>query len=239
MAEYRLKVVKAGSATGDVDVSDATPLPVTLSGAGTGTSQVVGPAADGAAVSGNPVLVAGQDGTNVQTLATDTTGNVRVVGSIAHDAADSGNPVKVGAVAIAAERTPVTALDRVDLIADLVGKLIILPYANPENFVSGKTAAITGTSDTAVIASAGGSLRNYVTSVTVTNSHATVGTEVLVKDGTTELFRVWVSGIDKSMNSISIQFPVPLRGTAATAINAANITTGSNTFVSAQGYKGV
>jgi hypothetical protein len=39
---------------------------------------VSGGAADGAAVSGNPVLVAGQDGTNVQSVRTDSTGNVGV-----------------------------------------------------------------------------------------------------------------------------------------------------------------
>lgn len=39
---------------------------------------VIGKAADGAAVSGNPVLIAGQDGTNVQTLKTDTNGELQV-----------------------------------------------------------------------------------------------------------------------------------------------------------------
>jgi hypothetical protein len=37
-----------------------------------------GAAADGAAVAGNPVLIAGQDGTNTQTIKTDTTGSVQV-----------------------------------------------------------------------------------------------------------------------------------------------------------------
>lgn len=39
---------------------------------------VVGKAADGAAVSGNPVLIAGQDGTNVQSLKTDASGELQV-----------------------------------------------------------------------------------------------------------------------------------------------------------------
>ncbi len=43
-----------------------------------GDHTVVGKAADGAAVSGNPVLVAGQDGTNVQSLKTDSTGSLQV-----------------------------------------------------------------------------------------------------------------------------------------------------------------
>jgi hypothetical protein len=39
---------------------------------------VIGKAADGAAVSGNPVLIAGQDGTNVQSLKTDASGELQV-----------------------------------------------------------------------------------------------------------------------------------------------------------------
>jgi hypothetical protein len=44
--------------------------------AGTGNSTSVGAAASGSAVSGNPVLVAGSDGTNARSLKTDTVGAV-------------------------------------------------------------------------------------------------------------------------------------------------------------------
>lgn len=47
-------------------------------------SEVVGPAADGAAASGNPVLVAGSDGATVQTLAVNSDGEVGV-----HDGGNS------------------------------------------------------------------------------------------------------------------------------------------------------
>jgi hypothetical protein len=40
--------------------------------------QARGAAADGAAVTGNPVLIAGQDGTNAQSIKTDSTGSVQV-----------------------------------------------------------------------------------------------------------------------------------------------------------------
>jgi hypothetical protein len=153
--------------------------------------------------------------------------------------ADIGNPVKIGGVAKTSEQTAVSTGQRVNAFFDVTGKQIIQLYSNPENFVQGKTAAMTGTGDTQVIASAGASTRNYITNVTITNSHATVGTEVVIKDGTTELFRVWVSGIDKSANTVVVSFPTPLRGSAATALNAANVTTGSNTYVSASGWKGV
>lgn len=83
------------SVTGKITyVTDAKPLPTTGGGAG-GTTVVTGAAADGAAVTGNPVLVAGQDGTNAQSLHTDTAGNLITVGPVADGGAISGNPVQV------------------------------------------------------------------------------------------------------------------------------------------------
>lgn len=156
-------------------------------------------------------------------------------GDVAHDIVDIGNPVKIGGQARSSEQTAVASADRVNAAFDLVGKQIVLPYANPENFVSGKTAAMTATTRTAVVAAAGSGVRNYITSFTFANSHASVGTEIVIEDGTTELFRVYV----KAGESVCYTLPVPLRSTANTAINATNVTTGSNTYVSAQGYKGV
>ena len=58
--------------------------------------QVQGAAADGAAVTGKPVLIAGQDGTNAQSISVDTTGRPVVVGAAAAGAAISGNPLLMG-----------------------------------------------------------------------------------------------------------------------------------------------
>lgn len=63
---------------------------------GTPPWSIVGAAADGAAVSGNPVLTAGFDGTNVQTKLTDTSGRAIIVGAAADGAAITGNPVLIG-----------------------------------------------------------------------------------------------------------------------------------------------
>lgn len=64
----------------------------------TGDVTVVGKAADGAAVSGNPVLMALQDGTNAQSLLGDTSGRPMVVGPVAAAATASGNPLGVAGV---------------------------------------------------------------------------------------------------------------------------------------------
>lgn len=97
------------------------------------------------------------------------------------------------------------------------------------------TAAKTDTADTAIKAAAGASVRNYITSLTVTNSHATVGTVVEVKDGSTVIHRGYAA---PAGGGYAVQFPTPLKGTANTAVNVANITTGSNTYVSMSGYTG-
>lgn len=167
------------------------------------------------------------------TLAAGTNTN-EVVGDAAHDAAVAGNPVRIAGRAANADYTAVANGDTADLLCDLNGKQIVMPYALPETFVVGVTAAITGTADTAVIAAAGAGVRNYVNSLTVTNSHATVGTVVELKDGTTVIHRAYAA---PAGGGFTVQFPTPLRGTANTAINAACLTTGSNVYVSASGFK--
>jgi hypothetical protein len=163
-------------------------------------------------------------------------GSLAVGGCVATNTATPCNPMNLGAQAVSSENSAATTSREVQLVADLVGKLIVLPYANPENFVNGTTAAITDTTSTQIIASAGGSLRNYITSVIVTNSHATVGTFVKILDGSTILWEGYAAAVG---GGFTTSFPVPLRGTAATAVNCQPVTTGANVICSAQGYKGL
>lgn len=179
-------------------------------------------------------LVGGDATNGLDVDVTRVSGTVTVGGVAAHDAAVSGNPVRIAGQARSSDYTAVANADTADFITDLNGKQIVFPYSIPENLVSGVTAAITGTTDTAVIAAAGAGVRNYVTAITVTNSHATVGTVVELKDGTTVIWRGYAA---PAGGGFTLTFPSPLRGTANTAINAANITTGSNTYVSASGFK--
>lgn len=173
-------------------------------------------------------------------MATDTKGNRIVVGNIAHDGVDAGAPIKIGAKAVSSEPAVVAAADRANLISDLVGKLIVLPYANPENFVSGViSSAMTGTTSTSLIAAPASGLRNYITHIICSNGHATVGTDILIQDGSggTTLYVIPAAAV---YGGSSITLPTPLRQpTTATAIFVANVTTGASTKVSASGYKGV
>jgi hypothetical protein len=128
------------------------------------------------------VNVAQYGGTNV--VNGGTAGIVSIGGSTATNVALTDNPVNIGGQAVSSENAAATTARKVQFVADLVGKQIVLPYANPENFVSGViSSAMTGTTSTSLVASPGGSLRNYITSCTASNSHATVGTDILLQDG--------------------------------------------------------
>lgn len=184
-------------------------------------------------VSGTVTANAGT-GTMAVSMATNTP-----LGTVAHDSADSGAPIKTGGRAVSAEITPVTTGDRTDSIHDLAGKQVVMPYANNENFVSGAiTTAMTGTTSTSLVAAPAAGLRNYITTIIVSNSHATVGTDVIIQDGSggTTLMTIPAAAV---YGGAVINLPVPLRQpTTATAIYCANVTTGSSTKVSAVGYKG-
>lgn len=174
-----------------------------------------------------------------QNITTMIAATLKVAGVVAHDGADSGNPIKVGGRARSSEIAAVSNDDRTDFLTDLVGKLIVLPYANPENFVSGAiTSAMTGTTSTSLVAAPASGLRNYITQITVSNAHATVGTDIIIQDGSggTTLYTIPAAAV---YGGAVITFPTPLRQpTTATAIFCANVTTGASTKVSASGYKG-
>lgn len=116
---------------------------------------------------------------------------------------------------------------------DDLGKGVMMPYAPPINQVQGTTAAMTGTADTQVVAAPGASIRNYITNLTLTNSHAAVGTVINIKDGSTVIDQIYVP----ALKTESIRYLIPLKLTANAILNVANVTTGSNTFVTATGFK--
>jgi hypothetical protein len=111
--------------------------------------------------------------------------NAQVVGNVAHDAADAGNAVKAGAKATSALSglTLVANADRTDLFAGLDGVLITRPHCNLEDIVSGNASNTDGSS-TQVIAAAGAGVKQYLTSVVLTNTSSS-SIYVEMKSGTT------------------------------------------------------
>ena len=197
--------------------------------------------AAGALICGDAANGLDVDVTRLPALAagTNNIGDVDVLtvnAQAAHDAAIAGNPIRIAGRAETTEIAAVADGDTCDLMTDINGRLVVAPYAVPERLVSGSGTAITGTTAQEQLAAGAAGIRNYITSIMVTNSHATVGTLVEIRDGTTTV--LWRGYAAPAGGGFSVQFPTPLKGTAATAVNAYNITTGANTYVNVAGFQG-
>lgn len=131
---------------------------------------------------------------------------------IAHDAADStSKPTKIGGVARAglSGETLVSAADRTNFNAGLDGAQYVRPHCGLEDIVSGNASNTDGSS-TSVIAAAGSGVKQYLTSVTVTNMHASTVAYVELKSGTTVMYTLPVPP-----GGVTQNFPVPLKPNAA------------------------
>lgn len=129
----------------------------------------------------------------------------------------------------------VAAADDGDFAELGLGVQVTKPFSTPDlDWAYAAAAAITTTADVALKAAAGAGLRNYITGLQIKNTHATVATEVVLKDGATVIWRGHLSAV-MVYNDI-IPFQTPLKTSANAALNFACITTGANVYVGAQGY---
>lgn len=178
--------------------------------------------------------------TNRITVATDDPVNDAAVKTdanmVAHDTADAGNPLKVGAKASNAtsSRTPVANNDRTDVYAGLDGVLIMRPYANLEDRVSG-VAAVTDGSSTSLVAAQGSGIRFCATTLVVSNSSATNVT-VDIRDGTAGSVIMTVPAA-ANMGGAVINLPVPICTTANTAMAADPSASATTVTTTAIGFK--
>ncbi len=127
-------------------------------------------------------------------------------------------------------------------ISTLVGAQITRPYSIPEADwqYAAASGGIVDTADNVLVAAGAAGIRNYLTRIDLVNTDATVGTEVVVKDGSTVIWRTFVPASLAAVTQpmpMCFTFPSPLKGTAATALNVACITTSSQTYVNAGGYQ--
>jgi len=106
-------------------------------------------------------------------------------------------------------------------------------YAAASGGISNTTTAVT------FIAAAGASVRNYVTSVQIAADALTNATEVAIRDGAagTVLWRTKIQTGGLSLTTI--EFPVPLKGTANTLMEVVTLTASGAgaVYFSAQGYQ--
>ena len=236
----RMAALVAGTAViGKVGIDQTTP----------GTTNLVALAANQsvnvAQINGVTALMGnGVTGTGSQrvTIASDNTAfsvNATAVGQAAHDAAIAGSPVRVAARGMSADYTAVATGDTADVLASLLGKTVTLPYALPGNTwnYAAPAGGLVSTTAVTIKAAAGAGIRNYLTSLQVINSHATISTELMVLDGAagTVLWRGWAQAAG---GGIACTFDPPLRGTANTLleIDEVTATATAGVLVNAQGF---
>lgn len=163
-------------------------------------------------------------------------GIIYVGGGSSAEGGGSANPIAIGLEGRTSSKTSVANASAVRPIATVDGRQITRLNSIPENEwqYAAASGGITNTSDVVLQAAAGAGIKNYLTGLTLANASATA-TEVVVKDGgSTVIWRMYLAANAPIQN---IKFITPLQSTANTALNVACITTGTQTYISAQGYK--
>lgn len=158
---------------------------------------------------------------------------VTAQGDVASDGVDGGNPVKIGLQARTSDITAVANADRVNATGDTLGKAQVLLGSLHALRVNGK-GNYTNTTAADVIAAQGAGIKTVITSIVVSNAHATVGTKVEIRDGTTVKFQHFAAAAGGGW---AVADPGGLLvSTANTAVTARCVTTGADVDVSLTGY---
>ena len=100
------------------------------------------------------------------------------------------------------------------------------------NILNATTAAMTGTSSTALFAAAGSGVKNMLSGLILANSSA-VETNVQVLDGSTVIATLFVP----AKATVGFNFNVQLIGSDNTALNVKNVTTGASIIATGTGWK--
>jgi hypothetical protein len=160
-----------------------------------------------------------------------------------HDTALTAGSTAGPALMLRATNAAVAAVSATDdavlALASMLGKLVMLPYAVPALTWNYAAAAggLVNTTGVSVKAAAGAGIRNYVTSIQAINSHATISTEVVIRDGAagTVLHRGWAQAAG---GGYAAKFDPPLRGTANTLVEIAEVSTTATAgvLVNLQGF---
>ena len=177
------------------------------------------------------VNATGQLETSPANNAVGPTGPSKIEDGI-HATGDMGTFV-LGVRAPATPIAPASAAGDYSLVlVDTEGKVINAGTGDSAQTVQANVT-LTATSDAALLASAGSTLRNYVTDLTAENN-SDAAVRVLVRDGTTTLWSATIPARSTVMRS----FKTPLRGSANTAING-QLSAAGSVPVSIGGYKGI
>jgi len=163
-------------------------------------------------------------------------GAIYLAGGISGEGGAAANPISIAAEARTSSKTSVTNAALVRPIATQDGRLITRLNSIPQNEwqYAAESGGIVNTADNVLIAAAGANIKNYLTDLSVANANATAS-EIVIKDGASTV--IWRMYLAANAPIQSIRFSTPLQSTANTALNVACITTGTKTYINAQGYK--
>lgn len=160
-------------------------------------------------------------------------GMIAVGGNIAEDTAATSNPLICGGVArTALPASSVVAGDAIRQTFSRSGQLITKEFA-PGDLDFYVNATVTTNTQTQLRAAQSAGVITNVTSITYQNTNATA-TTLTIQDGATTLI-TW--SVPVSMTEPrQLEFPTPLRGTAATALNYTAGTAGANVLLNVTGF---
>jgi hypothetical protein len=185
-------------------------------------------------------------GINLSTIAGNSvvnggiTGSLGVGGNVAENTVAGGFPVMVGGVA---RTTALIAQSNGAIVRHTMssgGALVTWPYAVPDvswQATSGLTPLAT-TASTALVAAGAAGIRNYCTAIQIQNTSTSIQPVVTILDGTTVIWAACLGeGSATSDPMITIVFPTPLKGTAATAMNIQSSSAVATVYYNAQGFQ--
>jgi hypothetical protein len=203
---------------------------------------LTGAAASGAALSGNPVLTAGSDGTNAVNYKVDSSGRLFVVGGAASGAAVAGNPLLVGYSDGTNAETAWTASAANQAAAN--AGLHALTVAPPGQWIANHVPS-TATLATVTKAAGSAGVRHVCTGIYASvscDSTAQTPIKIYLRDGATTAGTIlWAGTVAAPANGSGIIeiSGLNILGTAATAMcgefSGAGVT-GSQCVVTITGY---
>lgn len=160
-------------------------------------------------------------------------GMLAVGGNIAEDTAATSNPLICGGIArTALPASTIVAGDAIRQTFSVSGQMITKENA-PGDLDFYVNATVTTNTQTQIRAAQAANIRQNVTGLTFQNTNATA-TTLTIQDGATTLITF---SVPASMTlPVQLDFPTPLRGTAATALNYTAGTTGANILLNVIGF---
>lgn len=165
-------------------------------------------------------------------------------GTAAHSAGSSGNPVRIGGRCITTIDTTLVQGDACDLAMTSGMQAITKAFSSVENdlhYVAAASGIVNSTTAVTMFAAQAAGVRNYLTSIEISNDTLGAATELVIRNGAAGAV-LWRIKLDTTISKTTpITFPTPISTSAATLMEIACLTASitGGVYVNAHGYRGV